>query len=572
MPSSTHKVSSLKHTQPSRRNFLTTSALAPMIFAGSCATTSQQTNSNSPLEGSSPPFKLQTPDDLVVETTTGKLRGYTSQGINIFKGIPYGADTGGKNRFLPPQPVEPWTGIRDAFAYGPACPQMTPLPPSRFAFLLNMRFGHQSEDCLNLNVWTPSNDNKKRPVLVWIHGGSFRSGSSYELAAYDGVTLATKGDVVVVSINHRLNVFGHLDLGALIDDPRYKSSVNAGILDIVQSLEWVKENIAQFGGDPENVTTFGWSGGGMKISTLLGMPKAKGLFHKAVLLSGITPQLYNQEMTRKISHDVLFNDKFESKTLQNILEIPAQELFNIGALAEQNWRKRSTLTTTSKNVGWAPRLEENSIPNEPFSDTANELSRDVPLIASTTLHEFNSALWLPENEDMSEQDVLDQFKPLFEDAETLLREAKRLYPSQKPVAHHAIILSCLLREDTINSLQTRAKFGTVSNRISQFMWETPVFNGMARAYHGSDIPFVFSNGEDCIQSTGGGETAKELDTLLSQTLIAFARTGTPVTAIIPMWPVVEIDNTPTLTIGNNVEVRENYDQTLIDLINEKIIT
>src|SRR4051794_18965023 len=228
----------------------------------------------------------------VVETAAGKLRGIASGGISAFKGIPYGAPTGGANRFMPPQPPAPWSGIREAASCHAQAPQMPGRPerrPELRTILGPADTSPESEDCLTLNVWTPgigpaASNGAKLPVMVWLHGGAFAYGSGNR-AVTDGANLARSGDVVVVSVNHRLNIFGFLHLADLGGE-RYAHSGNAGVLDLVAALEWVRDNIAAFGGDPGNVTIFGESGGGGKVSVLLAMPRARELFHRAVIQSG----------------------------------------------------------------------------------------------------------------------------------------------------------------------------------------------------------------------------------------------------------------------------------------------
>ena len=231
---------------------------------------------------------ITTPANAIVETSAGKVRGYVRNGIFTFKGIPYAGTTAGDARFLPPAPVTPWTQVRASMSYGPVCPQPVRggWASDRLAFLFDWDDGHPGEDCLRLNVWTPiADDRSKRPVMVWLHGGGYEAGSSQELPSYDGENLSRRGDVVVVSVNHRLNVFGYLNMAA-IGGEKYARSVNVGMLDIVAALHWVRDNVGRFGGDPANVTIFGQSGGGAKVSTLMAMPAAKGLFHKAIVQSG----------------------------------------------------------------------------------------------------------------------------------------------------------------------------------------------------------------------------------------------------------------------------------------------
>jgi para-nitrobenzyl esterase len=236
------------------------------------------------------------PTEPIVETAGGKLRGSAQDGIVAFKGIPHGASTGGASRFQPPRPPAPWAGVRDALALGGRAPQWQGAPvrrPGMATFLGPVDTSPETEECLNLHVWTPGLGTGKRPVMVWLHGGAFHFGSANR-AVTDGANLARRGDVVVVAVNHRLNILGHLDLST-IGGERYAHSGNAGVLDLVAALEWVRDNIERFGGDPRNVTIFGESGGGGKVSVLLAMPKARGLFHRAVIQSGASVRVSTAE-------------------------------------------------------------------------------------------------------------------------------------------------------------------------------------------------------------------------------------------------------------------------------------
>ena len=252
--------------------------------------------------------------DVIANTSSGKVRGVTEDGVNVFKGIPYGASTGGVNRWLPPQDPQPWSGVRDATVYGPAAEQ---IPSERVPL--------RSEDCLVLNVWSRGlNDGAKRPVMVWLHGGGFSSlsGSS---PMYDGVNLCQRGDVVVVTLNHRLNVFGFLHLGDLAG-PEYATSGNVGMLDLVHALKWVRDNIGEFGGDPDSVTIFGESGGGRKVSTLLAMPDAQGLFHRAIIQSGPGIHLQPRDKSHEMAVALFQRLELDANELHKLKALPAEQI------------------------------------------------------------------------------------------------------------------------------------------------------------------------------------------------------------------------------------------------------
>jgi len=259
---------------------------------------------------------------VVADTASGKIRGVEVDGIRVFKGIPYGADTAGPNRFMPPAPVAKWTGVRDALEYGQSAPQSEPGARRAASDLAVAGAGlrTEGEDCLVLNVWTPAlADGRKRPVMVWCHGGGFATGSGSSPIT-EGQNLARRGDVVVVTINHRLNVLGFTYLGEP-GGTEFAASGDAGMLDIVKALEWVRDNIARFGGDPETVTVFGQSGGGRKVATLLAMPSAKGLFHRAIIESGATIRLVERDQATRVAAELMKTlglGKTQVKALQSL--------------------------------------------------------------------------------------------------------------------------------------------------------------------------------------------------------------------------------------------------------------
>ena len=297
----------------------------------------------------------------VVSTDKGKVAGYVENGIYIFKGIPYAR----ADRFQPPHPVEKWEGIRSCRQYGPVCPQQDRQGwlNDEIAFAFNWDDGFSSEDCLRLNIWTPkAGDNGKRPVMVWLHGGGYSAGSGQELPSYDGASLAASEDVVVVSINHRLNVLGFLDLSAFGE--KYAKSGNAGLLDMVAALQWVKDNISGFGGNPDNVTIFGQSGGGGKVTTLLATPSAKGLFHKAIVQSGSMLQTMESRYSRKIGAATVRNLGLNASNIEEIEKIPYKELLAAGEKAVAEVEKEARKEGTASFIfGWAPTVDASVLPS-----------------------------------------------------------------------------------------------------------------------------------------------------------------------------------------------------------------
>jgi len=307
--------------------------------------------------------KYETPE---VATSCGKLRGVSHDGVHVFRGIPYSASTTGQNRFLPPRKPVPWTGVRNAFTATSVAPQITP-PPGSIGAALRASFT-QSEDCLALNVFTRGlNDGQKRAVMLWIHGGGYTYGSGMSLG-YDGTNLARTGDVVVVSINHRLNIFGHLYLDET-GGKSYTGSGNAGILDIVAALEWVRDNISSFGGDPGNVTIFGQSGGGGKVSTLLAMPSAKDLFHKAIVESGSTLKQATREEAQKTTGAVLAKLGLKASQIAELHTMPMGKIL---------------AASGGGGLRWGPVVDGVTLPRDPFDPDAKAVSSRLPSFCRST--------------------------------------------------------------------------------------------------------------------------------------------------------------------------------------------
>ena len=448
--------------------------LAFLLAATLAASCGQPTRRNAECVGSLETSAKQT----TVKTVSGPVAGYVDDGVFIYKGIPYAK----AERFAPAVDPDPWTDVRPSRAFGPTAPA-----PARSgwwsddqAFTMHWDDGFHDEDCLRVNVWTGGiNDGKKRPVMVWLHGGGFREGSGQELICYDGTNLARDHGVVVVSLNHRLNVLGFLDLSAF--GAKYAHSGNLGMMDIVKALEWVRDNIANFGGDPANVTIFGQSGGGGKVSTLMAMPSAKGLFSKAIVESGSITNLLSPKYSRRIGAATVANLGLTPLAAYDAaMKTVAEEAREDGAFPAN--------LLDAILFGQVPVVDGEIIPAQPGTAEALALSKDVPVIIGTVYHEFTR----------------DQEDPIF-----------------KPLA--------------LRQAQDRASAGCAPVYMYQFTWESPVLDGALGSTHCIEIPFVFDNVLLHRTFTGGGDDAVELGHRVSRLWTNFAKTGVPSAEGMPEW-------------------------------------
>lgn len=509
----------------------------------------------------------------VVETTAGKVRGCTHNGIHVFKGIPYGASTAGKNRFMPPQKPEAWTGVRSALWFG----EVAPYPPragwheDENAFMFQWNDGLAGEDCLRINLWTPSvNDHEKRPVMVWLHGGGYSAGSGQELLSYDGENLAHRGNVVVVSLNHRLNTFGHLDLSQLGGE-KYASSGNVGMLDIVAALEWVRDNIAAFGGDPNTVMIFGQSGGGGKVNTLMAMPSAQGLYHRACVQSGSLLQVNEPEDSAKLAAAVLAELNISKNNIDRIQMVPIERLLD-GAFTAQRiiTPQRSgppNFRRIGRQLGWAPVVDGKVIPAQIWEPNAPDMSAGVPLMVGTVLNEFANGIDHPEAFSMTDGQLAERLKPVCGGREQeAIEMARHLFPKSNPFQLYSVIMTSSVRGSAVKQASLKTAQAKALAYNYWFQWQTPILDGRPMAFHCAELSFCFDNTDRCETMTGGGERARALGAKMSEAWIRFARTGNPNHEGLPEWLAFTADKVPTMTFDDHCKLENNPDGSLRTLM------
>ncbi len=493
-----------------RREFLRAAAAAPVLALGVAAYASQ-------------------PASVVAATRAGRVRGVTNDGVCVFRGIRYGADTRAR-RFMPPREPDAWSGIAEALEFGPACPQPGITEPT-------------SEDCLFLNVWTPAADTRaRRPVLVYIHGGAYSSGSGSS-PLYDGTRLVQRGDVVVVTLNHRLNAFGYLYLDRSLRRPDLADSGNCGQLDLVLALQWVRDNIAGFGGNPACVTVFGQSGGGAKIATLMAMPAASGLFHHAATMSGQQVTASGPLNAAARTGKLLEALRIEPDHADEVLTTPAERLV-------------AAMEATDPIIGrgriyFGPVLDERSLTRHPFYPDAAPSSAHVPMIIGNTRDETRNLIGRGDpsafelrREDLPRRlaaEMRADIRP-----ETVVAEYRRLYPqaSASDVFFAATTASRSWRGAVIE-LEARSKVAAQTYAY-QLDWPSPLDDGRWGACHGLDIPLVFGTLGAEGSLTGDGADARPVSEQVSDAFLAFARTGDPSHAGRPQWKPYRLEERATM--------------------------
>lgn len=473
-----------------------------------------------------------------IRTAHGSVQGLIENGIHTFKGVRYGAAPVGALRFKPPQPPATWTENRAAQHYGAPAIQMvggsTAYPGSDLAAALHTIFpasseiNYDNEDCLFLNVWSPATDNGARAVLVWLHGGGMSYGSG-AWPLYDGANLARRGDVVVVSINHRLNVFGYLDLSGA-GGADYAQSGNAGMLDIVLALNWIKQNIALFGGDPNNVTIMGESGGGMKVSLLCAMPAAEGLFHKAIIQSGPGLEAMTAERSRATAQALM--GALNVTDVAGLQNLPADTILAAASTLERGGPE--------SEFRFSPTIDGISLMRHPFAPDAPAISANVPIMIGWNKDEmslFNAgAPWWGQ---LTDEQVVPMVTAFAQDkAPALVAALKRAYPDYSPtyIANAAMGASFMFGDSVKLAERKAAQRRGAGVYMYQLVWDTPVFGGVFKSPHTLDIPLMFDNVDKAEVFVGAGEEPRALANQMAGAWIAFAKTGNPNHAGLPNWP------------------------------------
>jgi para-nitrobenzyl esterase len=538
---------STKRTGITRREALILSSVAGLGAATvGCAAPSNNTK-NAAARCSA--GTISTPRSAIAKTQYGKVRGYVDDGVFIFKGVPYGDTTAGENRWLPAKPPKPWKDELPTLIYGPNCPQNPhPWTATEQTFIQIWNDGWQSEDMLKLNIWTPSLTGK-RPVMFYIHGGGYSFGSSYELAAHDGAQMARHHDVVQVSVNHRLNVLGFFDVSE-IGGSAYEESANVGMTDLVAALRWVRENIANFGGDPDRVMIYGQSGGGSKVTTLMGMPSAAGLFHRAAAQSGGGGNIPTREQQRELARQVMKELGLAPNDIESLQKIEWSKLFAAGNAAAAKINPPGPPMAGpgapgTPRVGWSPSIDGNVVTMRSFFDAAPEISKHVPFIVGSTSEEGNR---------MSERPTEDEWRANLtktygaQKADAIIAALKKAYPN-KQIPTLSYICSgqpglngLAIRNNVVKMARLKYEQNAAPVYAYYFTWQTPILDGIPGAWHTADLQFCFDNTALCAQGTGNTPEAQALARKMASAWAAFAATGNPSTPELKWEPTDPVTN------------------------------
>ncbi|MCR4859625.1 MAG: carboxylesterase family protein [Bacteroidales bacterium] len=490
---------------------------------------------------------ITTGEDCIVSTDSGKIMGYNDDGIYTFKGVPYAK----AERFMPPQAPDKWDNVRKTQVYGPQAMQGQNMrwggDPSDYDFGFQFKNEKSSENCQVLNVWTPAPDGGKRPVFVWFHGGGYASGSAIFLPAQEGRALAEKGDIVVVTVNHRLNILGYLDLSGL--GGKYSESVNLGQQDLIKALEWVHNNIAAFGGDPDCVTIGGQSGGCGKTSTLMAMPAAKGLFHRAIVQSGSTLRQQEPSQSQALGRAVVEELGLAPGPNVDLSRFSYEELVAAGNRVARRLGLR----------GFSPTVDGKYLVQHPFDPIAAECSKDVPMLMGSNLNEACYS----NNVALTMDQVRERLQPRLgeEKFQQYLKDFETVYPGQEP--KELVYTDFSRRANVIRQATAKQALGGANAYVYLFAWKSPVNDGALGACHGMELPFMFNNVANQREMTGGTAEAYKMADLISSAWIAFIKTGDPNCKGLPKWEPFNPDENPTMVFDNVTTLRKNLDDVML---------
>jgi para-nitrobenzyl esterase len=540
----------------SRRNFIQSLGVVGAGL-GISAETLAHTNQ---INGTKPNFddqQLFVGDNIAITNTEhGKVRGFIIRGINTFLGIPYGADTSGKNRFMPPQKPAAWKDVKPTLWWGNSAPQIM---EKRYAntyasFVDHWNYDDVSEDCLKINVWTPALDTQKRPVLVWLHGGGFVNGNAVEQDGYHGENISRLGNIVFCSLNHRLGALGYSHLKAA---GGHAASGNVGNLDMVLALEWVKNNIANFGGDPNNVTIMGQSGGGSKVTTLMNMPSAKGLFHKAVVLSGGSLAGVNKEYAEKLGQKVMEEAGLKNDEIDKLQQIPWREYIDIADRSVVKMSDEAKRLNIARG-GFSPVGDGEYMNGGAFFADSNHFSADIPVIICSTFNEQSPSRTDAKLEGITLAEIEEKIKPRFGNKSAVIVDAyAKNFPKAKPIEIWSMILSNRKNAVAIADAKVSQKKGPVY--LAWFGWQPPLFDGRMRAFHCDDICFWFYNTDLMLTHTGGGKRPRSLSEKMSKSLLNFIKTSNPNGGGLPNWKPYTTQNGETMILDDASVLANNPD-------------
>lgn len=492
--------------------------------------------------------KANNNQEPVVKTTSGNVSGSFNDNVYAFKGIPYAK----AERFMPPQDPDVWDGILECNDFGPVAKQIVPWYPDSI---------QNEKELFSVNVWTQGTmDGKKRPVMLWLHGGGFHVGASNDPMTY-GEALAKKGDVVFVSVNHRLNILGFLDLSACGE--KYAKSANVGMLDIVKALEWIQNNIESFGGNPSDVTIVGESGGGGKVGTLMCMPSAKGLFDKAIIQSGTLLNTMTKEKSQSLGLAVLENLGLTPSDVEKLDTIPYMDLVKAGNDAIANI-SGPRIPGSPTMFGFAPSSDGVVLLQQPFSPGFADISNDIPLMIGSTLNEMMPTAYSEKDLTMEQakerlakeySDKTDQYIELFAKA----------YPDYSP--QDLLSIDNVFRPYTIRTADARTLETSAPLYVYLLAWKSPVDSASRGAFHGLDIPLAFNNVDLRPDWTGNSEEAWKLADKMSSSWINFTKKGNPnVEGVLPLWEPYTAENGATMYFDNECRIVNNHDRELMNFI------